>query len=187
MKQIADYQGGLLNHLNLSYRAGDRELALELVKALGLTVMVTEFTDMSLISAHPNAEDVNLDSNVIFLLELPAHQTALDAVIRRKAESDPELAEALDNCREKARGSPDRGSHIGIRCTSNAVLDSILDRLSTGVSPELSERITVVEMPRHEPVPQFPSDVRQIFIHTDVVLSGATAAGQNIELQALRS
>jgi len=54
MKQIADYQGGLLNHLNLSYRAGDRDLAVELMKAIGLTVMVTEFTDMSLISAHPN-------------------------------------------------------------------------------------------------------------------------------------
>jgi hypothetical protein len=187
MKQIAEYQGGLLNHLNLSYRAGDRDLAVELMKAIGLTVMVTEFTDMSLISAHPNAEDMNLDSNVIFLLELPAHQAKLDAVIRKKAESDPELAEALDSCRERARSSPDRGSHIGVRCTSNAELDSILDRLSTGVSKELGERITVVEMPRHEPVPEFPSDIRQIFVHTDVVLNGATAMGQNIELQAIRS
>jgi hypothetical protein len=187
MKQIADYQGGLLNHLNLSYRPGDRELALELIKAIGLTVVETKFTDMTLISAYPNAEDMNGDSNVIFLLELPAHQAKLDAVIRKKAESDPELAEALDSCRERARGSPDRGSHIGIRCTSNAALDAILDHLSTGVSKELGERITVVEMPRHEPVAGFPNDIRQIFVHTDVVLTGATAMGQNIELQALRA
>ena len=73
MKQISDYEGGLLNHLNLSYRPGDRALALELVQALGLTAIETPITEtMSLISAHPNAEDLDNSNNVIFLLELPA-------------------------------------------------------------------------------------------------------------------
>jgi hypothetical protein len=59
MKQIADYEGALLNHLNLPYRAGDRALAIELIKALDLTVVETKFTNMTLISAHPNAENLN--------------------------------------------------------------------------------------------------------------------------------
>jgi hypothetical protein len=187
MKQISDYEGGLLNHLNLSYRAGDRPLALELVQALGLTAIETPITEtMSLIAAHPNAEDLDSGNNVIFLLELPPHQAELEAVIERKAASDPELAHALESCRERARSRPDRGSHFGVRCTSNEALDSIVNRLETGLSSALKARVCVVEMPPHEPVAGFANAVRQVFVHTDVVTTGATGLGQNIELQAVR-
>jgi hypothetical protein len=187
MKQISDYEGGLLNHLNLSYRLGDRALALELIQAIGLMAIETPLTEtMTLIAAHPNAEDLDNSNNVIFLLELPAHQAELEAVIARKAASDPELAEALDSCRERGRARPDRGSHFGVRCTSNAVLDSIVGRLETGLSSALKARVRVVEMPPHEPVAGFANDIRQVFIHTDVVTTGATSLGQNIELQAVR-
>ena len=187
MKRISDYDGALLNHLNLSYRRGERALALELVEALGLTAIETPITEtMTLIAAHPNAADLDSGNNVIFLLELPPHQAELEAVIARKAESDPELAEALASCRERARSRPDRGSHFGVRCTSNDVLDAILERLRTGLSDALKARVSIVEMPPHEPVAGFANDIRQVFVNTDVVMSGSASLGQNIELQAVR-
>ena len=105
---------------------------------------------------------------------------------RFRAASGPEPADALKSCREHAQSRPDRGSHFGVRCTSNEVLDSIVNRLRTGLSDALKARVSVVEMPPHEPVAGFANDIRQVSVHTVVVTTGATSLGQNIELQAAR-
>jgi hypothetical protein len=183
MDRIADYKGGLLNHLETLYRPGDRELALELVEALGLTTVDTGFA--TYVAVHPNGEDRNRLNNVMFLSEMLPQQAEIEAVIAQRIAADPALRAAIESYRDKARTEPFGIPHFGLRYPSAEALAPVLDKLGR-LSPALKERVTVNELPPMEvPVEGFP-DVKQVFVYTDVFTAGGAAYGQMIELQVER-
>lgn len=185
MATIAEYKGNHLSHLQCFYRAGDRELAVELMEALGLTcVLVRTSGEHSLTRVHVNPADLNNTDNVMFLSEMPAHQARMEDILADRLTKDAELNEAVSMYRNVARSNGDGSPHFGVHYPTNAAMEQAMAAVQK-VSPELASRVTIKEMPSYGQVADFP-DMRQVFVHTDVFAVGSTTLGQTIELQVLR-
>ena len=185
METIAEYRGGLLNHLEALYRPGDRELAIEFVEALGCTTTDTGFeteTGSSYISVHPFAADSDPLNNVFYVSEMLPGQVRLEDLIRGRIDGDAEIQEALAGYREKAKSFPFGIPHFGLRYPSVAALKPVLERLDCAISPALRARVTVHPIQVFEAANGIP-EVTQAFVYTDVVVTGSSALGQLIELQ----
>jgi hypothetical protein len=185
VQSMAEYRGGLLNHLEALYRPGDRELAIEFVEALGCTTTDTGFateTGSSYISVHPFGADSDPLNNVFYVSEMLPRQVELEDLIRARIEGDAAIQDALAGYREKAKTFPFGIPHFGLRYPSVEALKPVLERLDKGVSPALKARVTVHPIQVFEAANGIP-DVTQAFVYTDVVVTGSSALGQLIELQ----
>ena len=187
MQKMAEYEGGFLNHMEGIYRAEDRDLAWELVEALGLVASEIRFTANSrpLIAAHPNADDRDPTNNVFFLYEMPAEQRTMLDLLEQKIVEDSALRDAVETYRAKARAMPPIMPHFGLRYGSADALQQAMNRLEHGVSPALKARIALFEVPAYQPIAGLP-DIRQVFVRTDVFSVGAAGFEQAIELQVER-
>ncbi len=187
MDRMAEYSGGFLNHMEGIYRSEDRALAVELAKALGLSVSELQFTANSrpLLAVHPNADDLDPTNNVFFLYEMPEVQRKLVDLLSNRIDTDPELRAATQDYREAVETSPPIMPHFGLRYRSPAVLQAAMERLERGISQELKARVSIWEVPPYKPINGLP-DIRQIFVRTDVFFVGASPFEQAIELQVVR-
>lgn len=188
MKKMVEYEGGFFNHMEGIYRAEDRDLAWELVQALGLVASEIRFTATSrpLIAAHPNAEDRDPTNNVFFLYEMPAEQRTVLDLLDQKIAADKELNDAVETYRAKVRAMPPMMPHFGLRYSSAAALQKVMDTLENDISSDLKQRIALFEVPAYKPIDGLP-DIRQIFVRTDVISVGAAGFEQAIELQVDRN
>ena len=188
MKQMSEYQGTFLNHMEGIYRAEDRALAVELVEALGLVAAEIRFTANSrpLVAVHPNANDRDPTNNVFFLYEMPESQRKAIDLMKQRIAEDEELRDAVEAYREQGRNMPPIMPHFGLRYGSADELQSVMSRLEHELSPALKERVSLFEVPRYEPIDGLP-DIRQVFVVTDVLSVGAAGFDQAIELQVDRS
>jgi len=188
VKQISEYQGTFLNHMEGIYRPEDRDLAVELVEALGLVAEEIRFTANSrpLLAVHPNAGDKDPTNNVFFLYEMPDTQRKAIDLMRKRITEDQELRDAMEAYREQGRKMPPIMPHFGLRYGSADELQSVTNRLSSKLSPALKERVSLFEVPAYEPIDGLP-DIRQVFVVTDVLSVGAAGFDQAIELQVDRS
>lgn len=187
MARISEYDGNLLSHMAGFYRPGDRDLAVELMEALGLACVEVPTTgDHSLTRVHLNPDDRNNVDNVLFLFEMPPLQAKVEALLQERMATDRELGDAVRQYRDAARSNGDGSSHFGIHFPTNADLERAMDRVRNQLSPSLAERVTMTEMPPYGAVADFP-DMRQVFLHTDVFAFGSTSLGQTIELQVERA
>ncbi len=187
MTSIAEYTGNHLSHLQGFYRAGDRELAVELMEALGLAcVLVRTSGEHSLTRVHVNPADLNNTDNVMFLSEMPAHQARMEDILADRLVKDAELNEAVTMYRNVARANGDGSPHFGVHYPTNAEMERAMEAVRNRLSPELASRVTIKEMPAYGQVADFP-DMRQVFVHTDVFAFGSTTLGQTIELQVGRN
>jgi hypothetical protein len=185
--RISDYEGKLLSHLQGFYRRGDRDLAVELMEALGLAcVEVPTSGDHSLTRVHVNPGDRSNIDNVMFLSEMPAHQAKLEDLLHDRMASDGELRDAIMLCRTVACTNGDGSPHFGVHYPTNADLEHAMDAVQNHLSQALAERVSMKEMPPYGAVADFP-DMRQVFLHTDVFAFGSTTLGQTIELQVERT
>jgi hypothetical protein len=185
MDGIAEYRGGLLNHLEALYRPGDRELAIEFVEALGCTTTHTDFateTGATYISVHPHGAESDPLNNVFFVSEMLPGQVALEDMVRAKIDADEALQAAIGAYREKARTFPFGIPHFGLRYPSVEAVEAVVERLQGGISPALKERVTVHPKQVFEASDGIPR-VTQVFVYNDVVVTGSSALGQLIELQ----
>lgn len=188
MKKMAEYEGGFFNHMEGIYRPEDRDLAWELVEALGLVASEIRFTAKSrpLIAAHPNADDRDPTNNVFFLYEMPVGQRKVLDLMEQRIANDSELRDAVEAYRADTRAMPPIMPHFGLRYGSADDLQKVMDRLEQDVSPALKERIGLFEVPAYTPIGGLP-DIRQVFVRTDVFFVGAAGFEQAIELQVDRS
>jgi hypothetical protein len=70
MERIEAYEGNLLNHIEALYRPGERDLAMELVEALGCSVSDTGFKGdgtESFLAIHPNPADPDIRNNAFYI------------------------------------------------------------------------------------------------------------------------
>ena len=188
MQHMSQYQGGFLNHMEGIYRPEDRELAVELVTALGLASADIKFTANSkpILAVHPNADDRDPTNNVIFLFEMPEGQRKMLDLMARQIAADPELGDAVRDYREAAKKMPAIMPHFGLRYRSPAELEAVIERLENSLSPALKSRVGLFEMPAYQPIPGLP-DIHQVFVRTDVFSVGAAGMEQAIELQVVRA
>lgn len=188
MKKMAEYEGGFFNHMEGIYRSEDRDLAWELVEALGLVASEIRFTATSrpLIAAHPNSEDRDPTNNVFFLYEMPAEQRTVLDLMEKKTMEDQELHDAVETYRAKVRAMPPMMPHFGLRYGSSEALQKVMDTLEHDVSPALKKRVALFEVPAYKPIDGLP-DIRQVFVRTDIFFVGAAGFEQAIELQVDRN
>lgn len=183
---IGEYGGNHLSHLQGFYRAGDRELAVELMEALGFAcVLVRTSGEHSLTRVHMNPDDLDTTDNVVFLSEMPAHQARMEDLLADRLTKDAELNEGVEMYRNVARANGDGSPHFGVHYPTNRDMERAMDAVRNRISPELAKRISIKEMPSYGQVADFP-DMRQVFLHTDVFAFGSTTLGQTIELQVER-
>lgn len=187
MKNISDYKGNLLNHLEGVYRPGDRPLVLELFEALNLVALEIKFTETMkpLVAIHPNGEDRDATNNIIFLSEMSGPQLAFEDLMQKKIEADPEMNAAMADYRDRVTTRPSGIPHFGFRYPSKQALEAVIEKLKTTLSPALKDRVSVREAPPYPVMAGMP-DIRQVFVYTDVFTAGPIAYGQLIELQVVR-
>lgn len=188
MQQMSEYEGSFFNHMEGIYRTEDRDLAVELVEALGLVAADIKFTENSrpILAVHPNAADRDPTNNVFFLYEMPELQRRVVDLMQKRIADDPELRGAVEEYRQTAQKMPAIMPHFGLRYGSAEELQKVMDRLEHRLSPELKERVGVFEMPAYEPIDGLP-DIKQVFVRTNVFSIGAAGFEQAIELQVDRS
>lgn len=107
-------------------------------------------------------------------------------LLQARIADDAELHDAVEQYRNVASSNGDASPHFGVHFPTHAALDQAMDAVQNRLSPALTKRLTIKEMPAYGAVADFP-DMRQIFIHTDVFAFVSTTLGQTSELQVERA
>ncbi|MDT3445766.1 MULTISPECIES: hypothetical protein [unclassified Pseudofrankia] len=176
-----------LNHAELLHRPGERELAVLLFETLGCAVLdITK--DFGASSTYlgvfgPTGERDSLN-NVLYLSEMRGQRSRLGELLESRARDDDELrAELKQNDADRQR--PGATAHFGLRYASYEELDAVVDRLQNQLPAELAGRVTLYP-PFEVGLRALDTEVRQVFVFTDVIGPGFFPFGQLIELQAHR-
>lgn len=177
--------GAVLSHVEAVYRPGERQLAIDLFEALGCKVHDTGTPSLSganYLSVHPDPGVRGLD-DVLYLSEMTDEQARLDAIVRQRAEADPELSAARADFRKLASERPFGLSHIAMRYPDYESLEKVLDGLEDRLTSEMKER-SVYRVFRPGDATEIVWESVQAFIYTDIAVTGCTAFGQVFELSA---
>ena len=183
------YDGKGLNHVELLYQRGERDLASNFLRMLGCAIVPTSQineTGSTYIVVHPDPSDTDGLNNVLYLSEIRAAQWELESLIVLRLDKDEELAEALDAYKTKARTKPHGIPHFGLRFPSFESIEPVLEALESCDDPALKNRFSVSVVRPGDPGALY-FDIIQAFVYTDVVATGPFYLGQLIELQAQRS
>ncbi|HEX7781908.1 hypothetical protein [Sphingobium sp.] len=187
MKQIAQYEGRLLNHVETLYRPGERDLAIELVEALGCTVTDTGFKGDGVdtfLAVHPNRDDQNAQNNVFYMSQIRPEQMAIEERLRRFSVEDDGFAADLERYRHAARTKPFGVPHFSLRYRSGQEVRDVADRIHASLKTKLESRLNMrIFAPGDEDAAV--GNLVQGFLYQDVVVSGSFLMGQLIELQTL--
>jgi hypothetical protein len=184
--RLADYQGRMLNHVEVLYQRGERELAVAFFEALGCEVVDTLTPcerGSTILYVWPDTAEHDRLNNVLYLSEVRDPQWKLEQTLADRLDRDPELADAFAAYRHKARTAPHGTPHFGLRYPTFASLESVLDRLEHQLDPVLRPRVSVCAV-RPGDHDSMTDELIQAFVATDVITTGLFAAGQLIELQA---
>jgi hypothetical protein len=181
---LTQYKGRLLNHVEVLYPRGGRDLAVALFELLDCTVVSREGSTYTLV--FPEASEQDRNNNVLYLSEVRDLQLELERVIEHRIGIDAELREAIERYDMKARTHPHGIPHFGLRYPSFDDLESVLYRLANDLPKELKGRVTV-ETIRPDDRRSMSPDLIQAFLRTDVVCVGLFPFGQLIELQGQRA
>ena len=188
MASLTEYRGRLLNHVEILYQRGERDLALLFFETLGCTVVDTERDSgvgSTIVCIYPEATEQDRLNNVIYLSEVREPQWELERVLAERLRDDAELRAAIDRYDSKARRAPHGITHFGLRYPSFEELDVVIDRLEHHLPPPLEGRVSV-DAVRPEDPRSMTDELIQAFVRTDVVCAGLFPFGQLIELQAQR-
>jgi hypothetical protein len=134
-----------VEHVAAVYQPGERELAVEFVEALGCVAADTRARSDSgspFISVHPNPDDRDPLNNVLYLSEMMPQQLALERALTARMEIDPALREARKAYGNTALASPASVPHFALNFPSMAALEPVLERLASGLRPELADRVS---------------------------------------------
>lgn len=184
MASLTEYKGRLLNHVEVLYQRGERDLAVALFETLGCTVTSREGSMYTLV--FPEASELDQNNNVLYLSEIRDIQWELEQAIEERIRTDEGLRAAIEGYDTKARTKPHGVPHFGLRYPSFADLEGVLDRLENHLPQELKGRVTVETIRPGDPRCLSPKLI-QAFVRTDVVCVGLFPFGQLIELQGQRA
>jgi hypothetical protein len=176
---------GVLSHIEVTYRPGERQLAIDLFEALGCKTYDTEtksLTGSTYISVHPDPADRSLD-NVLYISEMTGEQCGLEKLLREKIEADADLRQAREAYRALAGDRPFGLCHIAIRYPDFETLERVLAEVEQRLTPELRARSSL-KIFRQGDCEEIGWNSIQAFVYTDIATSGISAFGQIYELSA---
>lgn len=183
MNVIAEYRGNMLNHVEALYRAGDRDIAIELGGVLGCIVVDTGIDagqGSTFLAVHPNPDDLDVDNNAFYISEITPQHAAVEEALEAAQGVDAELRARVAEYHEKALNWPFSVPHFGLRYQTEAEIEAVAQRLERA-SDRLKARVGLkIIRPGDEGALTL---FTQGFVHQDVVVSGSFLLGQLIELQ----
>lgn len=183
MKMMAEYRGNMLNHVEALYRAGDRDIAIEMGEVLGCVVVDTGIdagAGSTFLSVHPNPDDLDIDNNAFYLSEITPVHAAVEETLEDLIASNAELRKSVSSYRDKALNWPFSIPHFGLRYQTEAEIEAVAQRLEQASDRlKARARVRIVRPGDDGALTQFT----QGFVHQDVVVAGSFLLGQLIELQ----
>jgi hypothetical protein len=186
---LTDYPGRLLNHVEVLYQRGERELAKKFFELLGCTIVDTETdagTGSSILYVYPEANCQDRLNNVVYLSEIRQPQWELEQILAARLVDDAEMRDAIATYDHKARNEPHGITHFGLRYPSFEDLEEVIARIENDLPPEMRGRVAVTAVRPGDPR-SMTDELIQAFVRTDVVCAGFFSFGQLIELQAQRA
>src|SRR5689334_16911710 len=171
-----------LNHVELLYRPGERELAKRVFELLGFRVSDRGGT---FFTAFVEPGESDFTNNAVYASEVTEEQWALEQALAGALQQDDDVGVAARAYLGRLRKEPQRSFHFGIRYPSVEALDATLARLDAvgDTDPELVGRVGVSGVFRPGDPGAIADTMIQAFTRTDVVAAGILAFGQHVELQ----
>jgi hypothetical protein len=185
---LTDYPGRLLNHIEILYQRGERELAKQFFEFLGCTIVDTATdsgTGSSILYVYPEPTCQDRMNNVCYLSEIREPQWELEQLLAARLKDDEELRDAIAAYDDKARNHPHGITHFGLRYPSFDALEVVIDNLENNLPREMADRVSVAVVRPGDPR-SMTDELIQAFVRTDIVCAGLFPFGQLIELQAQR-
>jgi hypothetical protein len=174
--------GRALNHVELVYRPGERDLAAKVFELLGCRPHDTGRTYLTSFVEPSEGDFVN---NAVYASEVTPEQWQLEcALTNALAESGP-VAVAARTYLDRLREEPQRSTHFGIRVPDRDRFDAVIEGLRDAADhdPDLAGRVRVSAVFAPGDPGSITDTMIQAFIHTDVVAAGLLVLGQHFELQ----
>jgi len=174
-----------LNHLEMVYRPGERELATRVFELLGLRVLDNGGTWMF---AHIDPAVGDVRNNACYASEMTPEQWALEqalvAAIAAAGDDARGVGSAAADYLARLRAEPQRSFHFGINVFDREDFDATLDRIrATEADPDLAGRVALIGVYHPDEPGALAPGMIQAFVRTDVVAAGLLTFGQHVELQ----
>jgi hypothetical protein len=170
-----------LNHVELVYRPGERELAKRFFELWGCAVVDRSGTFFTAFVDSGVPDSMN---NCFYGSEVTPEQWALEVALEHAMRSGV-LDDAARRYLERLSREPQRSYHFGVRFRDLGQLESTVHHVTAAGNddPELGGRVAVSGVFRPGETGSYSDTMVQAFIRTDVVASGLLTFGQHVELQ----
>jgi hypothetical protein len=171
-----------LNHVEMVYRPGERELAKRVFELLGCKPVDRGGTFVSSL-VDPDSDDFS--NNVVYASEVTAEQWDLECALVAELEGDTAVGKTARAYLARLAGEPQRSFHFGMRLPTLEALEAAVARVRDASSsdPDLKGRVHVSGVFHPGDPGAYTDTMVQAFVRTDVVAAGLLAFGQHIELQ----
>jgi hypothetical protein len=171
-----------LNHVEMVYRPGERDLAARVFELLGMRV-VDNGGEWLFALVDPSVGDAS--NNACYASEVTPDQWTLEQTLTTAmARGDSEVGTAAQEYADRVQAEPQHSFHFGIRYLEREAFDATLDRFrAAGADPDLAGRATLLGVYDPSEPGAYAPGLFQAFVRTDVVAGGLLALGQLIELQ----
>jgi hypothetical protein len=171
-----------LNHVELVYRPGERELAVRLFELLGCRAVDRGGTFFSALVEPDIPDFVN---NVLYASEVTPEQWELEQALTGAIGDHGAVGSAAGAYLARLRREPQRSFHFGVRYPELDALETTLARIDdvAVTDPELAGRVSVSGVFRPGDPDSYTDTMVQAFVRTDVVAAGLLSFGQHVELQ----
>jgi len=170
----------LLNHVELVYRPGEKELAVAVFELLGFETF-DDGGEFLAAPADPAAPDI-LD-NTCYASQMTPTQWALEQQLGAALHVG-EVGRAHDAYRELLLREPQRAMHFGVHTSTLEDLEATVERVRQAERshPELKDRVRVSGAFYPGGEGSLADNIVQAFFFTDVMASGLVSFGQHFEL-----
>jgi hypothetical protein len=171
-----------LNHVEMVYRPGERELATRVFELLGMRV-VDNGGEWLFALIDPCVGDAS--NNACYASQVTPEQWTLEQSLASVMVSgDSEVGAAAQAYADKVQAEPQHSFHFGIRYLEREDFDATLDRFrGSATDPQLAGRVSLLGVYDPSEPGAYAPGMFQAFVRTDVVAGGLLALGQLIELQ----
>ena len=171
-----------LNHVEMVYRPGERDLAGRVFELLGMRVLDSGGVWLSAL-IDPAVGDRS--NNACYASQVTPEQWTLEqSLISAMASGDSEVGTAAQAYADKVQVEPQHSFHFGIRYLEREAFDATLDRVRAAAGdPQLGGRVSLLGVYDPSDPGAYAPGMYQAFVRTDVVAGGLLALGQLVELQ----
>jgi hypothetical protein len=171
-----------LNHVEMVYRPGERDLATRVFELLGMRV-IDNGGEWLFALVDPSVGDAR--NNACYASQMTAEQWTLEQTLTSAmARGDSEVGTAAQVYADTVRAEPQHSFHFAIRYLERETFDATLDRFrAADDDPVLAERAALLGIYDPSEPGAYAPGMFQAFVRTDVVAGGLLALGQLIELQ----